>query len=86
LDILHSNGLQKITGFEDSAEPFASHSNLWVLSGYRPVKPDSLVLQVEGYRNPILACEDSNLAAGFGLGIAEIWSITVYRHIISSSK
>jgi hypothetical protein len=58
---------------EGRAEPLDAHSDLWVsVATVLLQKPAGSVLQVECYRDPILAYDDGNLAARFGLGIAEI--------------
>ena len=58
---------------EGSAEPLGPHSELWVaVATVLLKKPGGSVLQVEHYRNPMLAYDDGDLAAWFGLGIAEI--------------
>src|SRR4030095_2902301 len=58
---------------EGSAESLGPNCNLWVAIGRVLLqKPNSSVLMVDRYRNPILAYEDGDLAAWFGLGIAEI--------------
>ncbi len=58
---------------EGSAEPLSPHSNLWAaVASVLLKKPDSSVLRVDHYRDSILAYEDGDLAAWFGLGIAEI--------------
>jgi hypothetical protein len=58
---------------EGSAESLGPNCNLWVAIGSVLLKkPNSSVLMVDRYQNPILAYEDGDLAAWFGLGIAEI--------------
>jgi hypothetical protein len=58
---------------EGQAEPVGPHSDLWVPIGKVLLsRPDGSVLQIERFRNEILADEDGAVAAWFGLGIAEI--------------
>jgi hypothetical protein len=58
---------------EGSAESQGPGCNLWAaVANVLLKKPDSSVLRVDHYRNPILVYEDGDLAAWFGLGIAEI--------------
>jgi hypothetical protein len=56
-----------------TAESLGPHSDLWVaVATVLLKKPQGSVLQVECYRDPMLAYEQAALAAWFGLGIAEI--------------
>jgi hypothetical protein len=55
---------------EGSAQPLGPHSDLWIAVG--TVLLQGSVLQVEHYQNPALAYENGDLAAWFGLGLAEI--------------
>ena len=58
---------------EGSAQPLGPHSDLWIAVGTILLKkPEGSVLQVEHYQSPTLAYENGDLAAWFGLGIAEI--------------
>jgi hypothetical protein len=58
---------------EGSAQLLGPHSDLWIAVGTVLLKkPEGSVLQVEHYQNPTLAYENGDLAAWFGLGIAEI--------------
>lgn len=58
---------------EGSAEPLAPYSDLWAaVATVLLKKPGGSVLQVERHRVPMLTYEDGDLAAWFGLGIAEI--------------
>jgi hypothetical protein len=58
---------------EGSAQSLGPHSDLWIALGTVLLeKPEGSVLQVEHYQNPTLAYENGDLAAWFGLGIAEI--------------
>jgi hypothetical protein len=58
---------------EGTAEPPGPYSDLWVpIATVLLKKPSGLVLQVERYRDSMLAYEDGDLAAWFGLGVAEI--------------
>jgi hypothetical protein len=58
---------------EGSAEAVEPGSNLWFAAATVLLnKPDSSVLSVYRFRDPVLAYEDGTLAAWFGLGIAEI--------------
>ena len=55
------------------AEPLAPYSDLWVaVASVLLQMPDNSVLRVDHYEDPILAYEDGDLAAWFGLGIAEM--------------
>jgi hypothetical protein len=54
-------------------EPPGPYSDLWIpIATVLLRKPSGSVLQVERYRDEQLAYEDGDLAAWFGLGIAEI--------------
>jgi len=58
---------------EGSAQPLGPYSNLWVpVATVLLKKPSGSVLQVERYRDELLEYDDGELAAWFGLGIAEI--------------
>jgi hypothetical protein len=58
---------------QGTAEPPGPYSDLWVpIATVLLKKPAGSVLEVERYRDEQLADEDGDLAASFGLGIAEI--------------
>jgi hypothetical protein len=58
---------------EGSAQPLGPQSDLWIaVATVLLKKPQGSVLQVKHYQNPTLAYENGDLAAWFGLGIAEI--------------
>jgi hypothetical protein len=58
---------------EGSAQPLGPHSDLWIaVATVLLKKPEGSVLQIEHYQNPTLGYENGDLAAWFGLGIAEI--------------
>ena len=63
-----------------SAVPLAPESNLWVVVATVLLnKPGGSVLQVKQCQNAMLSYEDGDIAAWFGLGIAEISAITAFR-------
>jgi hypothetical protein len=58
---------------QGTAESPGPYSDLWVpVATVLLKKPAGSVLQVERYRDEMLAYEDGDLAAWFGLGVAEI--------------
>jgi hypothetical protein len=58
---------------EGSAQPLGPNSDLWIAVATVLLRKSSgSVLQVGRYRDPLLAYENGDLAAWFGLGIAEI--------------
>jgi hypothetical protein len=58
---------------QGTAEPPGPYSDLWVpIATVLLKKPAGSVLQVERYRDEQLAYDDGDLAAWFGLGVAEI--------------
>lgn len=58
---------------QGTSEPPGPYSDLWVpVATVLLKKPAGSVLQVERYRDEMLAYEDGDLAAWFGLGVAGI--------------
>jgi hypothetical protein len=58
---------------EGGAQSQGPNSNLWLsVATVLLKKPDGTLLQVDQYRDPLLAYESGDLAAWFGLGVAEI--------------
>jgi hypothetical protein len=68
---------------EGGAQSLGPNSKLWVAVGTVLLKrPDSSVLRVHDYRDPMLAYEDGDIAALFGSVVAEISNL----HAVQSLK